>query len=127
MTSRQALTALFNEANRFSCEEPKYTTHDLWEMAKQIEKDLKFLEILKSNITDYSVEYGNDKRVYNTATINIQVRNLRGFTGKEIYYIPGYKSISDADFNFFTDILFKVRLEELYGEKLVWPVEEQLN
>ena len=47
MISKKALTALFTEANRCSCEEPKYTTHDLWEMAKLIQKDLEILELLK--------------------------------------------------------------------------------
>ena len=50
MTSREILTQLFNEANRLACEEPKYTTHDLWEMCKQIEKDLEILETLKKYI-----------------------------------------------------------------------------
>lgn len=47
MESKQALTELFNEANRLSCEEPKYTTHDLWEMCKQIQKDLDLLDLYK--------------------------------------------------------------------------------
>lgn len=49
MTSKELLTELFNEANRFSCEEPKYTTHDLWEMCKQIEQELEVLETIKAN------------------------------------------------------------------------------
>lgn len=47
MNSEEALTELFNEANRFSREEPKFTTYDLWEMYNQIEKDSEVLEILK--------------------------------------------------------------------------------
>lgn len=47
MNSLEALTNLFCEANRFSCEEPKFTTHDIWEMCKQIQKDLEVLETIK--------------------------------------------------------------------------------
>ena len=50
MKSKEVLTNLFCEANRFSCEEPKFTTHNLWEMCNQIEKDLEVLEILKNRI-----------------------------------------------------------------------------
>lgn len=58
MTSKEALNKLFNEANKLSREEPKYTTHDLWEMVNQIEKDLEVLEILKRNLY---VEKGTGK------------------------------------------------------------------
>lgn len=58
MTSKQALTELFNEANRLSCEEPKYTTHELWEMCRQIEKDLEVLEILLANFLKKSIGEG---------------------------------------------------------------------
>lgn len=59
MKSKQFLTELFNEANRLWCEEPKYTTHDLWEMCKHIQDDLDVLEILKGyfNYTEYGQWY----------------------------------------------------------------------
>lgn len=60
MTSKEILTQLFNEANRFACEEPKYTTHDLWEMCKQIQKDLEVLEILKKLPFDIYLNGGGD-------------------------------------------------------------------
>lgn len=47
MKSKRLLTELFNEANKLSYEEAKYTTHDLWKMCEQIQKDLEVLEILK--------------------------------------------------------------------------------
>lgn len=47
MTSKQALTELFNEANRFSFEDYKYNTYDLWQMCKQIQNDLEVLECFK--------------------------------------------------------------------------------
>lgn len=50
MTSKEALTALFTEANRLSCEEPKYTTHDLWEMASQIQNDLDNIEVIEEEL-----------------------------------------------------------------------------
>ena len=46
MTSKQALTELFNEANRLSMEKSKYTTADLWQMCKQIQDDLELLDSL---------------------------------------------------------------------------------
>lgn len=52
MKSKKFLTELFNEANRLWCEEPKYTTHDLWEMCKQIDKDLDILDFLKKLFVD---------------------------------------------------------------------------
>lgn len=75
-------------------------------------KDEKLLKILKSNIIDYVVEYGNDKEAYNTATITIQVKTLQEFTeemaGKEIHYTP-CKSISNDDFELVIDMLSKIR------------------
>lgn len=48
MTSKKLLPELFNEANRLSCEESKYTTYDIWKMCKEIEKDLEKLENIES-------------------------------------------------------------------------------
>lgn len=78
-----------------------------------IEKDLKFLELLKSNIIDHSVKYGNDHEPYNTATITIQVRNPKEFIENGVHYTPGYKSISDDDFKFFVDMLLKEKFNKL--------------
>lgn len=47
MTSRQSLNELFNEANRFSFEKYKYNTYELWQMKKQIDKDLEILGCFK--------------------------------------------------------------------------------
>lgn len=60
MTSKEALSALFTEASRCSCEEPKYTIHDLWEMAKQLEKDLDLLESLKHLIEDLEITFNTE-------------------------------------------------------------------
>lgn len=48
MTSKQALTELFNEANRFPFEKPKYDTYELLKMSEQIQNDLEILEQLKT-------------------------------------------------------------------------------
>lgn len=73
-------------------------------------KNEKLLKILKSNIIDYAVEYGNDHEAYNIATITIQVKTPKEFTekmaGKEIHYTP-CKSISNNDFELVIDMLVK--------------------
>lgn len=72
------------------------------------DKDEKLLKILKSNIVDYIVQYGNNHEAYNTATITIYVKNLKEFTekmaGKEIHYTP-CKSLSNDDFELLIDML----------------------
>lgn len=50
--SRKALMELFNEANRYFFEEPKYNTYDLWQMCKQIDKDLNILDFFKKLFVD---------------------------------------------------------------------------
>lgn len=50
MTSKEALTELFNEANRFPFEKPKYDTYDLLQFYEQIQRDLEALEILKKHM-----------------------------------------------------------------------------
>ena len=78
-------------------------------------KDEKLLKILKSNIIDYSIQYGNDYEAYNTATITIQVKTLKEFTekmaGKEIHYTP-CKSLSNDEFELVINMI-----KEVYGGK----------
>lgn len=74
-------------------------------------KDEKLLKILKSNIIDYAIRYGNDHEAYNTATITIQVKTPKEFTekmiGKEIHYTP-CMSISNDDFELLIDMLSEI-------------------
>ena len=75
-------------------------------------KDEKLLKILKSNIIDYAIQYGDGHEAYNTATIIIQVKALKEFTKemarKEIHYTP-CKSISNDDFELFIDMIIECK------------------
>ena len=81
------LTALFNEANRLPFEEPKYATHELWEMCKQIQDNLQVLEIFKNNLKieindnplydgSYLVYLENDENHYICISITEEEKNI---------------------------------------------------
>ena len=105
MTSKEKLLQLRHD---FYSNEP--LDYDSISYFASIERDLEILELLKSNIIDYFVQYGDDHEAYNTATMTIQVKALKEFTekmaGKEIHYTP-CKSISNNDFELLIDMRVK--------------------
>lgn len=113
MTNKQALTALFNEANRLSIEEPKYTTHDLWQMCRQIERGLEKSGALKDIEKEYDIDLVTLFNVLKNGGWFIDYRDKHIFYAKAtlVSKLDGKFECSQEDLKFNGFII----LEQLYG------------